>query len=344
MEPDPGVDQSLAELGELAVLARLRAFCAPQVGDDAYIQQLPPEKSLVVTTDVLVDGVHFSDRTMPPHALGWRAVAANLSDLAAMGAAPLGITVAAALPSDTQWRWLEGVYQGMQACLGRYGGDIIGGDLARSGVRSLAITALGAVSPSAAIYRHTAQPEQAIVATGRHGAARAGLALLLGELDCKNIEADLCQDWIAAHQYPTPRFDAIAQLRQLAHTEFPNLDNFAGMDSSDGLANAVMQLCRASGVGAKLVRSRLPLPPGLSQAIGQAQAEDWTLYGGEDFELVMCLPTQIAEALVARLGGSSAVIGQTTTAPRVLLVKDLATRDGETLSCEREFQHFEHTS
>ncbi|MEM9163900.1 MAG: thiamine-phosphate kinase [Cyanobacteria bacterium P01_F01_bin.4] len=341
MESTSGFDPSLAELGELAVLARLRAFCAPTVGDDAYLQPLPPEMSLVVTTVFLVEGVHFSDRTMPPPAVGWRAVAANLSDLAAMGAVPLGITVAAALPPETRWRWLEKVYQGMQACLRQYGGEILGGDLARSSVRSFAITALGTVAPEAAMYRDTAQPEQAIMVTGRHGAARAGLALLLGELDCQNMDAKLCQDWIAAHQSPVPRFDAIAQLRQLTHTEFPNLNNFAGMDSSDGLANAVMQLCRASGVGAKLIRSRLPLPAGLSQAIGQAQAEDWTLYGGEDFELVLCLPIQIAEALVARLGGSSAVIGITTAAPEILLVEDLATSEGEPLSCDREFQHFQ---
>ncbi|MEM9904556.1 MAG: thiamine-phosphate kinase [Cyanobacteria bacterium P01_D01_bin.44] len=340
MKPNPGVDQSLAELGELAVLARLRAFCASAVGDDAYVQRLPSEKSLVVTTDVLVDGVHFSDRTMPPHALGWRAAAANLSDLAAMGATPLGITVAAALPPDTQWHWLEKVYQGMLACLRQYGGEILGGDLARSAVRSLAITALGTVPPSTAIYRHTAQLEQTIMVTGRHGAARAGLALLLGELDSQSLDADLCQDWIAAHQYPVPRLDAIAQLRVLTQAKGSKLAQVAGMDSSDGLANAVMQLCRASGVGAKLVRSKLPMPFGLSQIVGQAQAEDWTLYGGEDFELVMCLPPRMAEALVARLGGSSAVIGQTTAAPEVLLVEDLATGEGTPLDAAREFKHF----
>lgn len=340
MEPTSDFDPSLAELGELAVLARLQAFCASAVGDDAYVQQLPSEKSLVVTTDVFVDGVHFSDRTMPPHALGWRAAAANLSDLAAMGATPLGITVAAALPPKTQWHWLEKVYQGIQACLGQYGGEIIGGDLARSAVRSLAITALGTVPTNTAIYRHTAQPEQTIMVTGQHGPARAGLALLLGELGLEGLNAELYQDWITAHQYPVPRFDAIAQLRALTQAEGSELAQVAGMDSSDGLANAVMQLCRASGVGAKLVRSRLPIPSGLSQAVGQAQAEDWTLYGGEDFELVMCLPHWMAEAMVARLGGSSAVIGQTTAAPEVLLVEDLATGEGTPLDAAREFKHF----
>lgn len=337
--------QSLAELGERAVLAKLRRYCASAVGDDAFVQTLPADQALVVTTDVLIDGVHFSDRTLPPYALGWRAAAVNLSDLAAMGAEPVGITVAAGLPPTTEWGWLDSVYQGMQACLGDYGGEILGGDLARSAVRSFSITALGRVAPQGAMYRHSAQPGQAIVVTGYHGAARAGLAVLLDEFAAAPLDPALSRAWVAAHQYPTPRFDAIAQLSQLAQADasnpdYRNFNNFAGMDSSDGLANAVMQLCRTSGVGAKIVRSQLPIPPGLSQVVGQTTAEDWTLYGGEDFELVMCLPPQIADDLVTHLGGSSAVIGQTTAPPEIILVENLADSGGEPLSRDREFQHF----
>ncbi|NEP16165.1 MAG: thiamine-phosphate kinase [Leptolyngbya sp. SIO4C1] len=319
---------TLAELGELGVLARLRPFCTGAIGDDAILQQLPADQALVVTTDVLVDGVHFSDRTAPPHAVGWRAAAANLSDLAAMGAQPLGITVAAALPATTRWAWLEAVYQGMADCLTRYGGEILGGDLAQSPVCSLAITALGVVTPAAAIYRHTAQPGWAVVTTGVHGAARAGLALLLDELEADEAYR---QAWIAAHQYPQPRLDAIARLPSL---ETP----IAGMDSSDGLANAVTQLAQASCVGVELMRSRLPIPPGLVETVGPSQAETWTLYGGEDFELVLCLPAAPAADLVNQLGGQSAVIGQTTAAEGVWLVD--AQGQHQPLQEKADFQHF----
>ncbi|MEM9767374.1 MAG: AIR synthase related protein, partial [Cyanobacteria bacterium P01_D01_bin.71] len=100
---------TVADIGELALLRRLQPFCAKNLlGDDAAVLS-PRSQSQVITTDVLVDGVHFSDRTTPPKAVGWRAIAANLSDLAAMGALPVGVTVGLALPGDTPVAWIEGV-------------------------------------------------------------------------------------------------------------------------------------------------------------------------------------------------------------------------------------------
>jgi thiamine-monophosphate kinase len=329
------VTESIADLGEWEVLARLRPFCDPAVGDDAIVCQLPARSDLVVTTDMLVAGVHFSDRTMPPRALGWRAAAANLSDLAAMGAEPLGLTVALGLPPATPWPWLEAVYQGLQACLQRYGGRLLGGDLSCSPVRTLAITALGSVEPGQVIYRHTARPGQVIVSTGVHGAARAGLALLLGELP-----AIAEPTWIEAHQLPRPRFDAIATLRRLAQQQQICLtEQVAGMDSSDGLANAVVQICRSSGVGAQVVRSQLPTPETLDQAIGGPQAEAWTLYGGEDFELILCLPADLAASLVSNLAGCT-IIGQITPGPAIQLVDSLTQTAGEPLGLSQGYQHF----
>ena len=244
---------TIADLGELEVLKRLRRFCAQGIGDDAAIQSLPDGQQLVVTTDVLVDRVHFSDRTLSPRDLGWRAAAVNLSDLAAMGAEPLGLTIGLTLPPPTHWAWLESVYEGISACLETYGGEVLGGDLCRGPHRSLAITALGAVSAHQALYRHRAQADQSLVSTGIHGASRAGLALLLGELAGAK---DTGQRWIAAHQRPRPRFDAIATLRCLT----PTVAAVAAMDSSDGLADAVIQICHQSQVGATLIKSQLPTP------------------------------------------------------------------------------------
>ncbi|NEQ55823.1 MAG: thiamine-phosphate kinase, partial [Leptolyngbya sp. SIO3F4] len=138
-------EPNIAELGEHEVLRRLHEFCAAVVGDDGAVQSLPAGEQLVVTTDILVDDVHFCDRTLPPQALGWRAAAVNLSDLAAMGAAPLGLTIGLTLPSNTSWSWLSNLYQGITDCLNQHGGAIIGGDLCRGKHRSLAITALGSV-------------------------------------------------------------------------------------------------------------------------------------------------------------------------------------------------------
>jgi thiamine-monophosphate kinase len=112
----------VGDIGEKGLLERLQRFCPPEIiGDDAAVMATEPGQSLVVTTDVLVDEVHFSDRTTSPEDAGWRAVTANLSDLAAMGAVPLGITVGLGLRSDLLVSWVERLYQGMNECLQQYG-------------------------------------------------------------------------------------------------------------------------------------------------------------------------------------------------------------------------------
>lgn len=328
---------SIAALGEHEVLRRLHRFCAAVVGDDGAIQSLLPGEQLVVTTDVLVDDVHFCDRTLPAQALGWRAAAVNLSDLAAMGATPLGLTIGLTLPEDTPWPWLEALYQGITDCLSHHGGAIIGGDLCRGKHRSLAITALGSVKPQQALYRHRAQPGQTLVVTGVHGASRAGLALLLGELELKDTPASSqAQNWITAHQRPIPRFDAIATLHQL----YPQpTDTVAVMDTSDGLADAVIQICTQSGVGATLLCSQLPMPLTLSDTVSTTTAKKWTLYGGEDFELLLSLPKDIAEALVTHLPGSQ-IIGQTTLNREIRLIDDVEQNDDIYLDQAQGYQHF----
>ena len=108
----------IADIGELGLLKKLQPFCPREViGDDAAILDLPPGQSLVVTTDVLVDGVHFSDQTTSAEDIGWRSAAANLSDIAAMGASPLGITVGLSLPGTVTVSWVEQLYQGLVNCL-----------------------------------------------------------------------------------------------------------------------------------------------------------------------------------------------------------------------------------
>ncbi|MEL6332542.1 MAG: thiamine-phosphate kinase [Cyanobacteria bacterium J06626_26] len=330
----PTAEPTVADLGEHEVLRRLHRFCAAVVGDDGAVQALPAGEQLVVTTDVLVDRVHFCDRTLPPKALGWRAAAVNLSDLAAMGATPMGLTVGLTLPSDTPWPWLAELYQGITDCLEHHGGAIIGGDLCRGEHRSLAITALGSVLAHEALYRNQAQPGQALVVTGAHGAARAGLALLLGELALN--DSPNSQTWIQAHQRPVPRFDAIATLRQLIPQAATTV---AVMDTSDGLADAIIQICTQSQVGATLLSSQLPIPPGLSHATPPATAQNWALYGGEDFELVLSLPPEIARDFIEQLPGSQ-IIGKTTLAPGVRLVDDVTQGPDVWLSQTQGYQHF----
>ncbi|WP_448560800.1 thiamine-phosphate kinase [Trichothermofontia sp.] len=325
------------DFGEQGVLQRLFPYCsAGMVGDDAAVLAGLGPQSLVVAADVLVEGVHFSDRTTPAAAVGWRAAAANLSDLAAMGAMSLGITIALAMPSEVPIAWIESLYGGITACLNAYGGVILGGDLSQSPVRSIAITALGQVEPERVLRRSVAQAGDAIVVTGLHGLSRLGLAILLDPRLGERVSGTARDRWLRAHQYPVPRLDVIDPLWQVvAQTQCRSA--IAAMDSSDGLADAIVQICRASGVGAKVERQRLGIPPEATAIADPQQVLEWVLYGGEDFELVLCLPPATAEGLVQRLGGDAAIVGEVTADPGVFLA------DGAEkipLSLAQGFQHF----
>jgi thiamine-monophosphate kinase len=341
------------EIGEQGLLKRLQAYCpAEVVGDDAAILRVQSGRSLVVTSDVLVDGVHFSDQTTHPEDAGWRAAAANLSDLAAMGAKPLGITVGLGLPGDRLVEWVERLYQGLTDCLQTYETVIVGGDVVRSPITTIAITALGEVAPHQIIRRSQAWPGQAIVATGWHGLSRAGLELLLhperGEFLRPNERIFL----IHAHQRPTPRLDVLPWLHQIlgqipeqisgqisGHQKSQSIA-IAGMDSSDGLADAIVQICYASGVGAKIDWAQIPIYPALSQWVGEEQAINWALYGGEDFELVLCLPIDLAQKLVSHLGKGATIVGITTSTPEVWLVDANGFYPNQKLTLDQGFQHY----
>jgi thiamine-monophosphate kinase len=329
----------IKDLGEQGLLALIRPYCIPQsIGDDGAIIHPPADCELVVTTDVLVDGVHFSDRTTSPFDVGWRSVAANLSDLAAMGARPLGITVGLTLPPELPVVWLEQLYQGMQACLNRYGTGIIGGDLTRSIVRTVAITALGAVNPERLIRRHTAIPGDAIVITGYHGNADGGLQLLLDSQLGQNLTIEDRQILIQAHQRPQPRLDILPILDRL-RDDTSTIFQIAGMDSSDGLADAIVQICRASQVGAIIDRAAIPLAPALTHLYPDL-ALDSALYGGEDFELVLCMPETIATQLVAGLDLGAAIIGKITPPPEISIVDPTQQYPTLNLDLRSSFQHF----
>jgi thiamine-monophosphate kinase len=327
--------ETLSSIGEQGLLQRLQRFCPEGViGDDAAVLTVTPGHKLVVTTDVLVDGVHFSVGlanpivTTPPHSAGFRSAAANLSDLAAMGATPIGITIGLSLPSEMPLAWIESLYEGLVDCLGSV--PIVGGDVVRSTVFSLAITAFGEVLSDRVIQRSTARVGDAIVMTGIHGRSRMGLEILLGqELGAGEKLRSSC---IQAHQYPRPRLDVMPFLP----TTIP-----AGMDSSDGLADAVLQICRSSGVGARLDGSVIfghSEVIKITNTIGITKAIDWVLYGGEDFELVLCMSAPSAIEFCTQTG--SHCIGIVTEEPDVWLIDLPQGEAHRELQFDRGFQHF----
>ena len=295
----------LRDLGEWELLRRLAAYAPPgQFEDDAALLVEQSGRTLVVNTDVLVEGVHFSDATIGARDLGWRGAAANLSDLAAMGCTGVvGLTVALVAPGDTSWSWVEGVYDGLSEALAVHGGTLLGGDCSSGSQRLLSITALGHLSAGGAIRRGDGRPGDWLLSTGPHGLSRLGLALLREELTpdvTRVLSASLRDLAIRAHRRPQPRLDGVSALNDSKPAGLPW--RVAGTDSSDGLAAAAAAIASASRCSAQLIRQQLPLHPEMAQL---EQGERWCLGGGEDFELVLALEAAWAEALLAALPGAS---------------------------------------
>lgn len=328
---------TVKDIGEQGLLQIVQGFCpASIVGDDAALLRLETDRALVVTTDILVDGVHFSDATTTPEDVGWRSAAANLSDLAAMGADPLGITVGLSLPPNTAVSWVEGLYQGLTTCLKLYHTNIVGGDITRSPLITVAIAAFGQVFPNQTIRRADARIGDAIVVTGFHGNSRAGLEILLHPHKARSLDETAKTYLIRSHQRPSPRLDIIPYLHDLVKENW----RVAGMDSSDGLADAVIQICRCSGTGAEIEVNAIPRSSALSHLVSAEKAIEFALYGGEDFELVLSLPQERAEKLVAEIGEGAAIIGKITECQKIKIVDSGGYYPEHLLSLAEGFQHF----
>jgi thiamine-monophosphate kinase len=261
-------------------------------GDDAAVLRPAPGEDLVATVDAVVEGVHFDARSTPAE-VGWKALAVNLSDLAAMGARPVAALVALGIPPGAGAARLRGIAGGLGACARAHRLAVVGGNVTRAGALSLTVTVLGAVAEGRAVLRSGARPGDLVVVTGTLGDAALGLARGAGRA-------------LAARQRrPVPRLAAGLALAGLVR---------AAIDVSDGLVQDLGHLCRASGVGARVGVGDLPLSPAYRRAV-RGRPEPWAaaLAGGEDYELAAALPPALlarARVAAARARTPLTVIGR----------------------------------
>jgi thiamine-monophosphate kinase len=284
------------------------------IGDDAAVWQPSRSQRSVISTDALIEGVHFSRAWMSPDDIGWRAMAANLSDLAAMAARPRLGTVALGIPPEWTPQALLECYAGMARCAKSYGLQIAGGDLVRAPVLTIAITVIGEVRASNLKTRSGARPGDVIASTGALGASRAGLDVAKGAVQ---IDAALAARALEAHRLPQPR---LAQGRWLGASSRVH----AMMDCSDGLSTDLTRMAQASGVGASI--ERVPIADAASAAAAALGIDPmaYALAGGEDFELLLAIESRafmhLARRFQARFGQALERIGTVRADERIVMV------------------------
>lgn len=314
--------------GEFALIDRIRARAragtgvALGIGDDAAVLDVPAGQQLVVTSDTLVAGVHFPEDTAPAD-VGWKALAVNLSDLAAMAATPAWCTLALTLP-DGDEAWLDGFLDGFLELAEACAVSLVGGDTTR-GPRAITVTAMGLVPAGQALRRDGARVGDDVWVTGTIGDAAGALAQwrARGPASAK-LRYRLDR--------PTPRLGAGLALRGLAS---------AGIDLSDGLAADLGHVLAASGVGARIELGRLPTSRTLADHFDPPRRWDLQLSGGDDYELCFTAPPSRAleiEQALAALGLPAIAVGHVEPEPGLRFIDP---EGGAWTPAASGYQHFE---
>ena len=242
------------------------------IGDDAAIFR-QPYRHVVTAVDTFVENVHFSKETMSLFQVGYRALAANISDMAAMGAEPISYLVSIVIPKKYSSDDLKEIYLGLHTIAKDYQLDLIGGDTVTGNALVLSVTINGAVNQNRIRYRSLMQPDDIIFVTGTLGDSAAGLDILLNKhTDIKNSDY-----LIERHQLPTPRVNFSSGLK--------NINRVALNDISDGLASEANELAEASQLSIYLDASEMPRSDALKQ-FSMSKQLNYILNGGEDFELI----------------------------------------------------------
>lgn len=256
------------------------------VGDDGAVLAPPAGHDLVAVVDTLVEGVHFPHQS-PARSIGHRALAVNLSDVAAMGATPAWALLALTLPRADE-AWLAGFAAGFSALARAHDVQLVGGDTT-SGPLCVTVQVLGVVPRGEALPRSGGRSGDSVFVTGTPGDAACGLALLQGRLRPPATAATAALDTLRERfLYPVPRCAAGARLRGIAS---------ACIDISDGLGGDLTKLATASGCGARVDVTRLPLSQALLAVAERAAAEHFALTGGDDYELCFTVPAARVPAL-----------------------------------------------
>jgi len=335
------MSRSLSSVGEPALIERLRSHLAPYpdhvvigIGDDAAVIDPERNRVSVVTTDCLVEGVHFKREWTGARDIGHKALAVNLSDLASMGASPRASLLSLVLPLDLTLDEFDALIEGYAALANASGAVLVGGNLARSpGPLVVDVTALGSAHRRRLLRRDMARPGHELFVTGTIGAAATGLAMRMAGTP---LEAADEQGRECVRRYEAPE----ARVRCGAIVARSGAASGA-MDMSDGLASVAHAMAEASGVGVTIEAASLPIHPGAAAwaANRGLDAARFSVTGGEDYELAFSVPPRLRRRFLAAMARVKDLpvtcVGRFHKEPGVWL-----SRDGATEPLGEGFGHF----
>jgi len=267
------------------------------IGDDAAVVELRRGHELILKSDLSIEGIHFLRHLHPPRSVGHRALARSLSDVAAMGGTPRYVLISLAISQKSSRDWVEQFYAGVLALARRFGVDLAGGDTAVVPDRiSIDVVVAGEVASRKAIRRSGARPGDQLFVSGRLGLSALGLLRLKRKAN-RRVQGKTMDHAVRAHLYPEPRCALGRYLSEL------NLAS-ALIDVSDGLSTDLAHLCDASRVGARVWAERIPGPGDLTRAESHSfDSMNLALHGGEDYELLICVPRRKASQIAPRVCG-----------------------------------------
>jgi thiamine-monophosphate kinase len=291
----------ISKIGEFGLINRISkdTIINPKnillsIGDDCAAYHASPDKMVLATCDMLVENIHFTLSTCSPRQLGRKAIAVNISDIAAMGGVPRQALLSLGSSSDSSVEFIDQLTDGMKEEAKLFEVNIIGGDTVRSPLGLVInITLIGEVEPELIVKRSTAKPGDLIMVTGELGGSVAGLSLLLEEKKYSSIPLNIAEEVKSAHLSPTPR---IKEGRIIARGKLAT----SMIDISDGLASDLTRICEASVVGAKVYASKIPILFAAKE-VGKLIKKDplsLALYGGEDYELLFTTSPEKADNII----------------------------------------------
>jgi thiamine-monophosphate kinase len=304
--------KELGEFGLIDLLAKMVGGAKDErlligIGDDAAAWKGDTSIQLA-SVDSFIEGVHFPSGIAPWKELGWKALAANLSDIAAMGGVPRYALVSLALPEDTEVDDIKNLYLGMGELAKQYGVTIIGGDISRAPIVAITITILGSSPIRKILTRSSARPGDIVAVTGSLGAAAAGLEMLKKEL---KFDPQASARFKQAFLHPTPR---IAEGQLLADQGVKT-----AIDISDGLVADLGQIGKSSKVGARIEAERVPVEPLVKAEFGE-RALEMALSGGEDYELLFTAEAEVLDKVKQVASCPITVIGKIVAGKGVTVV------------------------